>query len=278
MKFYKYHGLGNDYIVLDPCEIGHNLNSSKIITICHRNLGIGSDGILYGPFNIENNSFSLRIFNPDGSEAEKSGNGLRIFSRYLWDKGVVSDLPFSILTLGGETKAQVFDNGAIVSVELGNLSFYSKDIPMIGENREVINEVMEINGEKLRYCAANIGNPHCVIFDREISEKEAKILGPLIEKSHLFPNKINVQFIKILDKNNIQIEIWERGAGYTLSSGTSSAASAGIAFKLGLCSSNITVHMQGGTIEVSIKDGFHVSIKGSVTKIAEGFICKEIFI
>ena len=276
MKFYKYHALGNDYILLDTTEF-KELNEERIRRLCHRNYGLGSDGILYGPTDTDQADFALRIFNPDGSEAEKSGNGLRIFARYLWDIAKVRDSEFTILTVGGKVKAKVIDNGKKVTVDMGQVSFDSVKIPVTGKPREVINEEMEIAGKKLKFAAATIGNPHCVILSDEISESETRTLGPLIENQPCFPNRINVQFMKVLDRSNIRIEIWERGAGYTLASGSSSSAVAATAYRLGLCDSNITVHMPGGEIEIVISNDFSVRMTGAVTKVAEGVISPEIF-
>jgi len=277
MRFHKYHALGNDYIVLDPEEF-KELTKEQIRRLCHRNYGLGSDGILYGPTDTEEADFALRIFNPDGSEAEKSGNGLRILARYLWDKGKVSEDEFTILTAGGKVKAKVYTNGQYVTVDMGQVSFDSTKIPLIGTPREVINEEMEIAGKKIKYSAATIGNPHCVILRDEISKAETRALGPLIEKEPRFPNRINVQFMKVLDRTNIKIEIWERGAGYTLASGSSSCAAAAVANRLGLCDSNITVHMPGGKIEIVLSKDRSITMTGAVTKVAEGLISDEIFI
>ncbi|MGD2093500.1 MAG: diaminopimelate epimerase [Phycisphaerales bacterium] len=276
MKFYKYHALGNDYIVLDPAEF-KDLTEDQIRRLCHRNYGIGSDGILYGPTDTENADFALRIFNPDASEAEKSGNGLRIFARYLWDKSKVTEDEFTISTLGGKVKARVYDNGQKIIVDMGQVSFDSTKIPITGAPREVINEEMEIAGKTIKFSAATIGNPHCVILQDEISEAEAKELGPLIETEPRFPNRTNVQFMKVLDRSNIRIQIWERGAGYTLASGSSSSAAAAVAKRLNLCDSNITVHMPGGEIEIAISQDYSITMTGPVTKVAEGIISGEIF-
>jgi len=276
MRFCKYHALGNDYIVIEPDEV-KELTEERIRRLCHRNYGLGSDGILYGPTDTEKADFALRIFNPDGSEAEKSGNGLRIFARFLRDKGKVREDEFSILTAGGKVRAKVHDNGRRVTVDMGRVSFESTKIPVTGEPREVINEKMEIAGETINFTAATIGNPHCVILRENISESETRALGPLIESQPRFPNRINVQFMKVLDRSNIKIEIWERGAGYTLASGSSSSAAAAIARRLGLCDSNITVHMPGGKIDIIVSNDFSITMTGPVTKVAEGLVSEEIF-
>jgi diaminopimelate epimerase len=277
MKFYKYHALGNDYIVLDPNEFGSELNEKLIRRICHRNFGIGADGILYGPTNSPEADFAIRIFNPDGSEAEKSGNGLRIFARYLWDRAKVPQAQFTILTVGGKVKVRVQDNGKKVTVDMGTVSFNSADIPITGPPREALNEEMQIKQEKLTFCAATIGNPHCVILCDNVSDDLARQLGPLIETDHRFPNKTNVQFMQVLDHSNIRIEIWERGAGYTLASGSSASAAAAVARRLNLCDPQIKVQMPGGQIDVNVSEEFSITITGPVTKVAEGLISEEIF-
>jgi diaminopimelate epimerase len=277
MDFAKYHALGNDYIVINPTDLSGTLGVSQIRLICHRNYGIGSDGILLGPLDANEADFGLRIFNPDGSEAEKSGNGLRIFSRYLWDKGLVGDKPFTVRTLGGTVTCQVHPGTSTVTVEMGEVSFASTRIPVLGPPREVINETIVVAGKAFTFCAATIGNPHCVILRDAVSRDEAFRYGPLIETEPRFPNRTNVQFMKVLDRKKIQIEIWERGAGYTLASGSSGSAAAAVARKLGLCDSEITVHMPGGAIHITISDQFSIVMTGPVLKIADGTIAKESF-
>jgi len=247
MKYVKYHGLGNDYIVIHPDDIDGDLDRKRIKLICDRNYGVGSDGILLGPLASGTCDFRLRIFNPDGSEAEKSGNGLRIFSRYLWDKGLVRESPFTIETLGGPVKCAVGQNGKSVSVEMGEVSFQSTRIPVRGKEREILRERLDVAGTTLEYCAATVGNPHCVVLCSEVSADLPCRYGPLIETDPRFPNRTNVQLLKIMDRRNIQVEIWERGAGYTLASGSSSTAVAAVAYRLGLCNPDIVVHMPGGT-------------------------------
>jgi len=275
MQFYKYHALGNDYIVLDPKDLEMELTPARIERICHRNYGIGSDGILLGPLESAEGEFGLRIFNPDGSEAEKSGNGLRIFSRYLWDQGRIQEKTVMISTPGGLVKSRVTPDGKIVSVEMGTVTFQSRDIPVTGPSREVINEAIHIDGNELIYCAASIGNPHCVILRERAITEEAHAWGPQIETDSRFPNRINVQFMQIIDRNNIQIEIWERGAGYTLASGSSSSAAAAVARRLGHCDEIITVHMPGGNLDIEITEGYAVTMTGAVTKVLEGILSSE---
>jgi len=277
MKFWKYHALGNDYLVLDSKDLSAPLTTEQVKMICHRNFGVGSDGILLGTRPAQGTPFALRIFNPDGSEAEKSGNGLRIFSRYLWDQKWVGDGEFAIETPGGLVKSTVMEGGRMVRVEMGKVSFWSDKIPVTGQRREVINEKIEVGGKTFTFCAATVGNPHCVLPLPEISADVAKQFGPLLEVHPNFPNRTNVQFLKALDRRNIQIEIWERGAGYTLASGSSSSAAAAVAHKLGLCDHSITVHMPGGKIAIVVGKDFDILMTGPVTKVSEGTISTEIF-
>lgn len=273
MRFVKYHALGNDYLVMPPTK----LDKSQIGRICHRNYGVGSDGILLGPFDSETCDFRLRIFNPDGSEAEKSGNGLRIFSRYLWDDGLVRDAPFSVETLGGVVTCQVGAGGTEVTVEMGKVSFDGSRIPVRGEAREVLRERMQVDEREFEYCVATVGNPHCIVLCDDSTPELARHYGPLIENEARFPNRTNVQFMQVLDRNNIRIEIWERGAGYTLASGSSSTAAAATAYKLGLCNADVRVHMPGGELKIHIAPDFAATMKGPVTRICGGTIDDELF-
>jgi len=280
MRFHKYHALGNDYIVLDPADYPDWKEPSlaQIRVICHRNFGVGSDGILWGPLPTTKAAFGLRIFNPDGSEAEKSGNGLRIFSRYLWDRGLVQGTAFSVDTLGGVVDVESQDRGHLITVAMGRVSFDSARIPVAGAPREVLNETVTALDRTFTFCAATIGNPHCVIPLPAATSELAHRYGPHLETHALFPRKTNVQFLQVLDRANIRIEIWERGAGYTLASGSSSSAAAAVAHRLGLVDRDVTVHMPGGTIGIRIGDGFSIMMTGTVNKVAEGTMHPDLFL
>jgi diaminopimelate epimerase len=268
MKFAKYQALGNDYIVLPPAEAAPT--PDRVRQICDRHYGVGSDGLLLGPLPTGEADFGLRLFNPDGNEFEKSGNGLRIFARYLWDCGFVGLEPFTVSTPGGRVTCRVDPGGGMVTVEMGRVSFHSRDIPVNGPDREVLDEVLQIEGAEFRYCAATLGNPHCVLLRKETSEQEARTWGPLIERERRFPNRTNVQFMQVLDRRNIRIEIWERGAGYTLASGSSSCAAAAAAHRLGLCEAEVSVHVPGGNLHVSLSADFRATLRGPVARICAG--------
>jgi diaminopimelate decarboxylase len=281
--FYKYQALGNDYIVLDPCDWPEAPSPEQVRRICDRHYGVGADGILWGPItrqvdpsNVE--TFDLRLFNPDGGEFEKSGNGLRIFARYLWDRSLPARPDFVINTPGGPVVAHILDAaGDRIAMEMGRISFASAAIPVAGPAREVIEEAVAVNGRAVRITAVTIGNPHCVVFvdhqTFEVSEDLeglARTLGPELERLPLYPNRTNVQFAQVIGQHDLRIAIWERGAGYTLASGTSSCAAAGAAIRTGRCVSPVTVHMPGGAMLVEIGADWTARLTGTVAPVCRG--------
>ncbi|MFW5997118.1 MAG: diaminopimelate epimerase [Lentisphaeria bacterium] len=296
MNFSKYHALGNDYLVISQTELGTPVESSRIQTICHRHFGLGGDGILAGPISpsepdfaklaeqadigdiTENTLCGLRIFNPDGSEAEKSGNGLRIFCRYLYDTGqIAANQSYYLLTLGGIVKVWLEEGAREIAVDMGQVSFQAADIPVQGENGEVIEREIKTDSGMYQFSAATIGNPHCIVLTDNLSTEEVKKVGPLLENHAAFPNRTNVQFMQVVDRHLLNIEIWERGAGYTLASGSSACACAAIARKLDLCDPQVTVKMPGGKLNIDIDDSFQLSLRGGVTAVAKGELQDEIF-
>ena len=271
-KIFKYEALGNDYLVIDPKFCDVKLSEFNIAKICHRNFGCGSDGILYGPIFDENKNIHLKIFNPDGSEAEKSGNGLRIFSKYLKDYNYVSDETFEIFTKGGKVSVSYLNSdGTLIKVSMGKVSFNSKEIGVKGKEREVINEDIYVLDKYFTVTSLTIGNPHTVsIFDK-LDDESIHKYGPHIENHEMFLNKTNVQFVEVINRNTIKIKIYERGAGYTLASGSSSCAAASTCYKLGLVDSKILVKCDGGDIEIEILDG-NVFMTGKVCRVYEGIL------
>jgi len=277
-QFVKLHGLGNDYLVLDLKKIPFDLNPEIIQLICHRNYGIGSDGILLLVPSTKAD-FGLTIFNPDGTSAEKSGNGLRIFAKFLYEHGYTSKETFNIETPGGIVTAELeIEDGEVpfVKVEMGRAIFKSSLIPVTGDDREVIDEEMSINGEIISFNAVSVGNPHCVVFFKELDENILRKLGPLIENHSIFPNRTNVQFAKVVSKNTVEIRIWERGAGYTLASGSSSCAVAAVCVKKGFTDRNVTVSMPGGELQIEVKDDWSVKMRGPAEEICNGDFSKDL--
>jgi diaminopimelate epimerase len=277
--FVKSHGLGNDYIVLNQDEIEFELTPKAIQIICDVHYGIGSDGILL-KVPSQNANFGLRILNPDGSEAEKSGNGLRIFAKYLFDYKVAQSKRFTIETAGGLVQAEIIEemNGkaCFVKVDMGKAIFSSPRIPVSCEKDECLNELLHLEYRDYLINCVSVGNPHCVILTKSLDEKEVKTFGPQIENNPVFPNRINVQFAKVISPNEVEIMIWERGAGWTLASGSSSCAVAAVMVKKGLTLPNLTVKMPGGNLDIEIDNSWSIRMSGEVREIARGTLSKEL--
>lgn len=272
-KIFKYEALGNDYLVIDPNFCDVEMNSENIIRICHRNFGCGSDGILYGPILNSENKIYFKIFNPDGSEAEKSGNGIRIFSKYLRDYGYVSENEISLLTKGGEVFVTYLNkDGTLIKVSMGKVSFNSKEIGIKGEEREVIKEKIYTLDREFEITSLTIGNPHVVCIFEKLDEESIHKYGPYIENHEIFINRTNVQFVEVLDRKTIKIKIYERGAGYTLASGSSSCSAASVCYKLGLVDSEILVICDGGNIKINIEKNGEVFMTGEVKRVYEGVL------
>ena len=271
----KYQGLGNDYLVLDPNKNRVQLQGKKIALLCQRGFGLGADGILYGPIEIDG-KMGVRIFNSDGSEAAISGNGVRIFAKYLKDASYVQKKNFKLYTGNGPVEVTFLnEDGSRLRVSMGKLSFWSDEIPVIGERREVINEDMVFGRTLYPVTCVSIGNPHCVIPMREISKPLVCKIGDYSEIARYFPNRINTQIMQVIDKENIAIEIFERGAGYTRASGTGACAAAGVAYKLGLTNSKVIVHMPGGELQVEVEDDWNVYMTGDVFYVAKMTLSNE---
>jgi diaminopimelate epimerase len=275
MDYFRYSALGNDYLIIDPNQTKIAMTINNIKLICDRHFGIGGDGILYGPV-IQDEKFFLKIFNPDGSEAEKSGNGIRIFSRFLKDEKYINQNYFKIYTLSGSSEVEILnEHSGSIRINMGKPCFDSTVIPVLGKTREVIQEEINIDGETIKFTCVSVGNPHCIIPLEVISKEKVLQLGSKIETHSLFPNKINVQLLKIIDRSSIKIEIWERGAGYTLASGSSSCAAASVAYKLGLVDKEIKVHMPGGILEVMFDSSGHIYITGTAMAISKGSFLED---
>lgn len=273
----KYHGLGNDYLIFDPNKNEIHLLERNIQLLCQRNFGVGADGILYGPI-LEDDKIKVKIFNPDGGEAEKSGNGVRIFAKYLLDEGYIKEKKFILTTLGGDVDIEFLDEqGTNMRVNMGKVSFASSDIPVNGLDSEIINEPITFHDKLYNTTCLSIGNPHCVIMMEEVTRNLALQLGPYVESSSYFPKRINMQLLKVTDRKNIQIEIYERGAGYTLASGSSSCAAAAAAYKMGLTDSKVAVHMPGGTLEIEVMPDQTIYMTGAVTYVGSFSLAENFF-
>jgi diaminopimelate epimerase len=280
IPFAKGHGLGNDYLVMEEKDLPGPLSVAAITRICDRNWGVGSDGILL-LVPTTRADFGLRIFNPDGSEAEKSGNGLRIFAKYLHDHGRAQRPTFTVDTRGGvvECQCHVIDGRVnFVTVEMGRATFRPAEIPMtLPGGAEAVDVPLTLaDGTALRATAVSVGNPHCVVFADRLDEAAVRRLGPLVERHPAFPQRTNVQFARAAGRDAVEIMIWERGAGWTLASGSSSCGAASAAVRTGRCDhGRITVRMPGGELAVHVRPDWSLRLEGPVEEVCTGTLTRE---
>lgn len=271
-EFAKYHALGNDYLVVDGDVLRPKLTAERVRALCDRHTGIGGDGVLalHRP---SRSALVLRIWNPDGSEAEKSGNGVRIFARFLWDFGYVKKRELAISTAGGPVVAQLSVVGGEVRqirVDMGRANFTSTEIPVLGPKREVLDEPIRVGSVDLRVTCVSVGNPHCVRFVSELHAEALRSLGPQLENHAMFPKRTNVQLAHVRSRSTIDMLVWERGAGETQASGSSSCAVAAAAHRLGLVDRKVDVRMPGGKLRIEISADYALRMTGPATPVYRG--------
>ena len=276
MRFWKMHGLGNDYIVIDNIdrEISNKQAPELARALCTRRFSIGADGLLL-ICRSEVADIKMRIFNADGSEAEMCGNGIRCFSKYCYENGIVSKHEFKVETLSGIKLIQLaLENNKIVSikVDMGSPKWERSALPMYGQGT-CINETLEVDHDLYHVTCLSIGNPHCIIFIDNVDEFPVDSLGPIIENHNAFPNRTNVGFVQVLNYNELKVRVWERGCGETLACGTGTCAAVAVANKLGKVGNNVTVHVLGGIMQVEV--GKTIFLSGAAEKVFEGILFKE---
>ncbi|QFI37022.1 diaminopimelate epimerase [Moritella marina ATCC 15381] len=277
IPFDKYHVSGNDYLICAQTDWELPINTTYIKSLCDRCNGIGADGILFWSTSTEH-KWSLRIYNSDGTECEKSANGLLIFAQYLKDNGLSQHRTIEIFLckLAETIKVNEFADGCD-SVQLGRYYFSSDKIPVRSNKETFIDQQVVIGDEKFNLNCVSLGNPHCVIFvDRELSMDEVINKGRLIGQSTLFPDKANVIFALIRSETLIKIEVWERGAGYIQSSGMCACAAAILSYTRKYTKNKVTIEMQGGEVTVMLNGRDEVSLSGKAELICSGDVAPHI--
>ena len=277
LNFTKMTGLGNDYIYIN-CMDNEKIKKISEITqkLSDRHTGVGSDGVILieKPTNL-NSDFKMRIFNSDGSEAEMCGNGIRCVAKYIHDKGLSTKDKLSIETLAGVKKVKLIeDNGNCneVIVDMGEPIFQDKNIPY--NVYEAFNKDLDLNilGENMRFTVVSMGNPHAITFVENVDNIEISKCGPEIENNPIFPNRTNVEFVQIIDKNNIKVRVWERGVGETKACGTGACASMVASGLNGYTDENVTVRLPGGILKIEWGKDNHIYMQGPATTVFEGSI------
>ncbi|MGF7117411.1 diaminopimelate epimerase [Methanobacterium oryzae] len=280
IQFSKMHGLGNDYVVIDETEeeiIPESKKNEVSAELCRRGFSIGADGVIFiCPSETEDIRF--RIFNSDGSEAEMCGNGIRCFSKFVYDKGILEKEKLNVETFGGTKIVNMtIKNGEVASskVDMGKSTFKTSEIPMISENEEFLDLELMVKGTPYRMTTISVGNPHAVIFTDNIDTVPLNEVGPAIENHEAFPERINVHFVKILSKNEINMTTWERGAGFTYACGTGATSCVLSGFKLGKLDNNVLVHLPGGDLRIEVYEKDNVLgafMEGDAVLVFDGVI------
>jgi diaminopimelate epimerase len=276
MRFWKMHGLGNDYVVIDDRQkrIDEKEIQKLAKRLCRRGFSVGADGVLLVR-NSKTADIKMRIFNSDGSEAEMCGNGVRCIAKYCYDNKIVEKKTIDVETNAGIRRLEILKGGrsvANVRADMGMPSFKRKDLPMIGEG-ECIDEPINVGDEELRITCVSMGNPHCVLFVSDLESHPIRETGPLLERHSSFPKGTNVEFVRIQNSQEIAVRTWERGVGETSACGTGACASVAAANRLGKTGNRVQVNLSGGVLFVEL--GKTVTLEGEVEKVFEGQLFQD---
>ena len=279
IKFTKMQGLGNDYVYIDAIHQNIEKESSLAQFVSNRNFGIGSDGLIL-ICKSERADFKMKMFNADGSEAEMCGNGIRCVGKFVYDKGLTNKTEVTIETLAGVKTLQLYvENGKVktVKVDMGEPILTPKEIPVISAEEPVKNLTLQAKDKEFKFTCVSMGNPHAITIVKDTKAFEVDTYGKLLEVDKVFPNKTNVEFIEIVDKNHIKMRVWERGAGETLACGTGACASVVACCLNGLTQNNVQVELLGGILEIEWnKEDNHVYMTGPAVTVFEGELLETI--
>jgi len=259
MRLSKWQGLGNDYLIVEESALPGRLDPRAITLLCDRHLGVGSDGILLvGPPSgaVPGAVARMRVFNPDGSESEMCGNGIRLFARYLAKSGRIPAGECVVETLAGPIVPQIRDDGT-VRVDMGRARFQSGNIAekaVTAAGGDVVDSTLDLGDDRYRFTFVDVGNPHCVIVVDDPAAFDVAGVGALVEWHPLFPHRVNVEFIRPESDGSVRMRVWERGVGETQACGTGATAVGAATVRLGLARSPVLVHLLGGDLLIEVDD------------------------
>jgi len=271
VQFWKMHGLGNDFIVIDNIDgkIGDSEAAGLAQKLCERRLSVGADGLLL----LSNSTVAdarMRTFNADGSEAEMCGNGVRCFAKYIYENGILKKKELAVETLAGVKNVWLtVGNEAVesVKVDMGTPEWDRSKIPMQGQGT-CINQDLRVDEENYKVTCLSMGNPHCVIFVDNVDEFPVEYVGPIVENHEAFPKRANVEFAQVSGRDELKVRVWERGCGETMACGTGACASAVVANRLGKVGGKVKVHLRGGDLLLDVEA--RVFMTGPAEKVFEG--------
>lgn len=276
LVFWKMHGLGNDYVVIDNRDrrVEERSLGDLARVLCKRRFSVGADGVLL-LYESSVADVKMRIFNSDGTEAEMCGNGIRCLAKYCYENSVIEKEEMTVETLAGVKNLHLtVMNGKVrsVRVDMGRPIFERESIPMLGEG-VCIDEKLDVDGETYKVTCLSVGNPHCVVFVEDTESFPVRTVGPRIEGHKLFPNRVNVEFVEVLSRDYLKVRVWERGVGETLACGTGACAAVAAGVVLGMVDRKCTVHLLGGDLQFEY--GETMLMTGPAEKAYEGFIDLE---
>lgn len=275
MRFTKMHGCGNDYIYVDCTDVMIEQPSKVAKIVSDRHFGIGSDGLIL-ICSSEKADFRMEMYNADGSEGSMCGNGVRCIAKYVYDYGLTDKTEISLETKGGTKYLDLEVVDGVVSkvtVDMGRPVLRPKQIPVISEKERVIGEPITILGIEYKMTCISMGNPHAVVFIEDTNELEIEKIGPFFEHHNFFPERINTEFVQVIDRKNIKMRVWERGSGETLACGTGACASVVACVLNGITEDEVTVHLLGGELEIFYdRERESVIMKGPAETVFQGEI------
>lgn len=282
MKFSKMHGIGNDYIYVN-CFEEKVIEPEKVsVVLSDRHKGIGSDGlVLIMPSEIAD--FRMRIFNADGSEAMMCGNATRCIGKYVYDMGLTDKTEVTLETNSGIKYLKLFlkdDKVDMVTVDMGKAILVPRDIPVDSDLESFVSQPVEVGENEYKITCVSMGNPHAVVFTKDIDELELEKIGPLFENHKLFPNRINTEFVEVIDDHTLKMRVWERGSGETFACGTGTCATVVAAVLNGICPKDeeVLVHLRGGDLRIIWKSDGTVLMTGPAEYVFEGNVSDEFIV
>ncbi len=282
MRFAKWQGLGNDYLIVEADALPGTLTAEAIGVLCDRHLGVGADGILLhgAPTGAVTGAVArMRVFNPDGDEPEMCGNGIRMFARYLRQAEMVTTDEFVVETLAGPIRPRLLGD-RLVRVDMGTARFQSAnlDASVRGSDAggDVVGATLEASGVRYRFTFVDVGNPHCVIPVDDPAVFDVAGVGALIERHPYFPKRVNVEFIHAEADGSVRMRVWERGVGETQACGTGATAVGAASVRMGLAKSPVLVHLLGGDLRIDVEEGDRVFMTGPAEEVFTGSLSREL--
>lgn len=279
MEFVKFQGLGNDFIIVDQFTNGAVKFQRELVPpLCSRGTGVGADGVILAERPSSEADARMIIYNPDGSEAEMCGNGIRCLAAYLWAEGLVGSNPMLIETRAGAKSVELImsdDRVDEACVDMGLPEFSRAAIPMTGEGSQAVEETLEAEGGPYKATCVSMGNPHCVIFSDDVDGVPLERVGPSIENHPFFPVRTNVEFVQVVDEGHIKVRVWERGAGITLACGTGACASFAATLATRGGNDRMRVDLPGGSLTINRDDTGHIFMRGRVLEVYRASISEQ---